>query len=82
MPRLKSPPPWKNCTGLAEQEAREGIAHGKWSEHEEAVGGDAEEHVDLLAVEVRAEFQVVPAARQSRANSSPDSRSDRCSADR
>ena len=48
---------------LPQQETGEGIAGGERSEHEEAVGGDSEQDVDLLAVQIGAEFQVMPAAR-------------------
>src|SRR5580704_9422113 len=48
--------------GLAQQEAGEGIAGREGSEHEEAVGGDSEEDVDLLPVELGAEFEIVAAA--------------------
>ena len=46
-------PALKELHRLAEQEAGEGIAGRKRREDEEAVGGDAEQHIDLLAVEFR-----------------------------
>ena len=48
---------------LSEQEAGERIAGGERREHEETVGGNTEQHVDLLAVDIESEFQIVPAAR-------------------
>ena len=38
----------KELHGLAQQETGEGIAGREGSEHEEAVGGDSEQDVDLL----------------------------------
>src|SRR5580693_1646674 len=54
--------PLEELHGLAQQEAGEGIAGREWSEHEEAVGGNSEEGVDLLAVELGAEFEIVASA--------------------
>src|SRR5580704_19318006 len=44
----------KELHGLAQQEAGEGVAGREWCEHEESVGGDTEECVDLLPVEFSA----------------------------
>jgi hypothetical protein len=48
---------------LPQQQTRKGIAGRKWREHEESVGGDSQQHVDLLAIQVGAQLQVMPAAR-------------------
>src|SRR6185312_10380766 len=52
--------PLEELDGLPGHEAAEGIADRKGSEHEEPVGGDAVQHVDLLAFEVSAQLHVVP----------------------
>src|SRR5438105_2817080 len=48
--------------GLAEQQAGERVACGKGSEYKKAVRRDAEQCIDLLAVDIRSEFHVVIAA--------------------
>src|SRR6202030_2167322 len=47
---------------LPQQETCKGIAGGEGREHEEGVGGDSEQDVDLLASDIEAEFEIVPAA--------------------
>ena len=65
---------------LPQQEARERIAGWKWREHEEPVGRDAEEYIDLLALSSAPILGCVfPGS--SRASTSLGNRFDKCSAD-